>query len=411
MTIFEYRRKKLLEKMAENSCAIIFSGEEIMNSEDEALNFKVNRNFYYLTGIDAQSMVLVLTKFGSVTTEKLFILPFDELQAKWVGGRMRAEECTDISEIKTVCDRAELDSEVATIINRSRSVDDFKMYFDMWHYRFNQNNSAATEYANEVKKRYPNIELVDLYNLIAPMRSVKDDYEIAKIRKAIEITKNGIHSLMKFIKPGENEMVMAAMFDLVLAKNHCNENAFDTIAATGKNATVLHYRDNNQECKDGDLFLCDLGAAYSHYASDITRTFPVNGKFTPRQREIYEIVLNGQKLIEREAKPGLTTRGLNNILIEYYKEELPKHGLTKDVSEYYFHGVSHHIGLDTHDVNIVNKPLEPGNVISNEPGLYISDEGIGIRIENDLLITKDGCENLAKDIIREVEDIENYMKG
>lgn len=407
--MFEERRKKLLEKMAENSCALIFSGDEIMNSEDEALNFKVNRNFFYLTGIDAQSMVLVLTKFGDVTTETLFILPFDELQAKWVGGRMRADEATNISEIKTVVDRSELDSSIAAIMNRSRSVDGFKMYFDLWHYRFNQNNGAATEYAKEVAKRYPNVQITDLYNLIAPMRMIKEENELTCMSKAIDITKDGIHSMMKFIKPGETEMVMAAMFDFVLAKNNCKENAFDTIAASGKRATVLHYRDNDQELKDGELFLCDLGATYNHYCADITRTFPVNGKFTDRQKEIYELVLGAQKLVEANAKPGLTTRDLNNLVIEYYKEELPKHGLDKDVSEYYFHGVSHYIGLDTHDVAIVNKPLEPGNVISNEPGLYLSEEEIGIRIENDLLITEDGCENLAKDIIREVDEIENFM--
>lgn len=411
MILFENRRKRLLEKMADNSCALIFSGNEIMNSEDEALDFKVNRNFYYLTGIDAQSMVLVLTKFGDLISEKLFILPFDELQAKWVGGRMRAEEAREISEIKTIVDRSELDAEVATVLNRSRSVDGFKMYFDMWHYRFNQNNSQAIEYAKEVARRYPNIQITDLYNLIAPMRMIKDDYEIARIKKAIEITKNGVHSLMKFIKPGENEMVLAKMFDLVLAKNHCDENAFATIAAAGKNATILHYRDNNQECKDGDLFLCDLGAAYSHYCSDITRTFPVNGVFTNRQKEIYQLVLNAQKLVEANAKPGLTTKDLNNLVVEYYKNELPKYGLTKDVREYYYHNVSHYIGLDTHDVAIVNTPLVEGNVISNEPGLYIADEGIGIRIENDLLITKDGCENLSKGIIREIDDIERFMKG
>ena len=155
------------------------------------------------------------------------------------------------------------------------------------------------------------------------------------------------------------------------------------------------------------MFLCDLGATYKNYCADISRTFPVNGKFSDRQKEIYEVVLKAQKIVEENAKPGITLRQLNQMVVDFYKEELPKHGLNKDVSEYYFHGVSHYLGLDTHDVGSgMPITLEKGNVITNEPGLYIEDEGLGIRIEDDLLITDDGCEVLSIEIPKSIEDIE-----
>ncbi len=197
----------------------------------------------------------------------------------------------------------------------------------------------------------------------------------------------------------------------MLAQNVCNKNAFKSICASGKRATVLHYSDNNQTMNDGELFLCDLGATFKNYCADISRTFPVNGKFTNRQKEIYEVVLGAQRVVEENAKPGITLRELNKLVVDYYTKELPKHNLNKDVSEYYFHGVSHHLGLDTHDVNIGNVPLVAGNIITNEPGLYIEDENIGIRIEDDLLITGTGNTVLSSDIPKQIEDIEKIANS
>ena len=205
-------------------------------------------------------------------------------------------------------------------------------------------------------------------------------------------------------------MCMEGVFDFVLFQALCRTKAFDTIAASGERATILHYHDNDQIMNDGELFLCDLGATYGYYCADISRTFPVNGRFTQRQREIYDIVLNAQKIMENNARPGMKMKDLNQLIIDYYKEELPKHGLNKEVSEYYFHSVSHHLGLDTHDAIAHDEVvLAPGMVITNEPGLYIDEEEIGIRIEDDLLITRDGCEVLSKDIPRTTEEIEALM--
>ena len=207
----------------------------------------------------------------------------------------------------------------------------------------------------------------------------------------------------------ENEL--EAHFDFVLKCNQC-EHSFPSIIAGGKNGTILHYSDNNQMVKDGDLVLCDLGASYQYLNADITRTFPVNGKFTDRQKQIYNIVLRGNKYIMNMVKPGLTLRQLNNELIKFYETELKQIGLLdngKKVSDYYWHGVSHMLGLETHDVTIANYKLEPGNVFTIEPGLYLEEENIGIRIEDNVLVTNDGCINLSKDIIKEPEEIESFM--
>lgn len=244
------------------------------------------------------------------------------------------------------------------------------------------------------------------------MRMIKDETEVEHLSKAIELTRKGIEAMMHNIRPGMNEMVMEGVFNFTLMRNGCPANSFKTIAAGGKNATVLHYSENNCVLNDNELLLCDLGAQDGFYCADISRTFPVNGKFTKRQKEIYDIVLGAQLMVEANARPGLSIKELNNMVIEYYREELPKHNLMKDVSEYYFHGIGHMLGLDTHDISNSDRDivLKPGMVMTNEPGLYIEDECLGIRIEDDILITDDGCINLSANIIKTTEDIEKFMK-
>lgn len=412
MNQYSKRREKIFKSMKANCAVMLFSGKAPMRSEDEAYDFCVNRNFYYLTGLDAEEMVLLLTNVNGIHHEYLFILPYSEYYAKWVGGRMLPEKATEISEIKDVRDVSDIDDVVASLLNRTRRDNTFKFYFDMWHYNMEQEPTPAINYANKLKERYPYLLIKDIFPVLTGMRLIKDEYEISCIRKAIHTTNLGIQQMMRTAKPGVNEMTMEGVFDFVLRQALCRQNAFATIAASGERATILHYRDNNQVMQDGELFLCDLGASYNHYCADISRTFPVNGKFTDRQKEIYDIVLGAQKIVEDNAKVGIKLRDLNQMVVDYYKAELPKHGLNKDVSEYYFHSVTHHLGLDTHDVNDgVGDILEAGNVITNEPGLYISDEKIGIRIEDDLLITGTGAEVLSKEIIKTTEGIENFMNG
>ena len=411
MNSYQKRRKNLFSALPEDSLAIFFSGQEIASSEDECLPFKVNRNFYYLTGIDESGMILVLDKRAGKENERLFIENYDPYMARWVGAKMSKEEAKDISAIEMISYKEDFEGFMASYYNLMRSLGGMTLYLDLWKYQFDQSDSLALRFAKKIQKTYPNTIVEDVYPLITDLRLVKDEEEIANIKEAIAITRHGVYSMMKTIRPKMNEMVMEAVFNLGLASKGCQENAFKTIAASGQRATTLHYSDNNQVMEDGELFLCDLGATYKHYCADISRTFPVGGKFSPRQKELYELVLKAQDLVKQMARPGVTLRELNNVVINFYKEELPKHGLEKELSEYYFHGVSHHLGLDTHDVDhrILDQGLKAGNVITNEPGIYVSDEGIGIRIENDLLITEGGCIDLAEDFARQIEDIERIM--
>ena len=412
MNYYSKRRERTAKALKPNCALVLFSGKAPMRSADEKYSFCVDRNFYYLTGLDAEDMIFLMSNIDGVVKEYLFILPYSETLAKWVGGRVLPEKAKEISEIKDVRLYSDFDDTISSLLNSVRRDNAFRLYFDLWHYNIDQNQSEAIKYVNKLKVEYPALVIKDAFPYLTSMRLIKDEYEISCIKKAIHTTNLGILQMMKTSKGGVNEMAMEGVFDFVLRQALCKENAFSTIAASGKRATILHYDDNNQVMQDGELFLCDLGATYNHYCADISRTFPVNGKFDKRQYEIYCIVLGAQKIVENNARVGIKLKDLNQMVIDYYKIELPKHGLDKPVSEYYYHSVSHHLGLDTHDVSDgLGDTLQAGNVITNEPGLYLADEGIGIRIEDDLLITGTGCEVLSAEIIKETGDIEKYMSG
>lgn len=412
MNQYSNRRQKVIKSLPNNSAVLIFSGRAPQKSEDEAYDFSVNRNFYYLTGLDKEEMALLMYNIDGTTKEIMFILPFDEQLARWVGGRLSSEKVREISEVNDVREYDQLDGTISYIMNNMRRDNNFKFYFDLWQYNMKQNPSEGSLYAKKLQDTYPAVVIKDIYPVLTHLRLIKDEYEISCIRKAIHTTNMGILQMMRTSKPGINEMTMDGVFDFVLRQSMCKETAFKTIAASGARATILHYSDNDQIMKDGEMFLCDLGATYNYYKADISRTFPVNGKFTERQKELYQIVLNAQRIVEDNARVGIKIKDLNQMVIDYYKTELPKHGLNKDVSEYYFHSCSHHLGLDTHDVDGgLGATLEAGMVITNEPGLYIEDENIGIRIEDDLLITGTGAEVLSSEIIKEIDEIERTMNN
>ena len=247
-----------------------------------------------------------------------------------------------------------------------------------------------------------------IYMVLCDTRRVKNEREKKLLKYIAKISNEAHMALMKYMEPYLNERDTENFFLQYLRdKYYTRFMAYGCICASGANAATLHYILNNRDMEPGDIYLTDMGIRFCGYCSDISATFPVNGKFSDRQKEIYEVVLKAQKIVEENAKPGITLRQLNQMVVDFYKEELPKHGLNKDVSEYYFHGVSHYLGLDTHDVGSgMPITLEKGNVITNEPGLYIEDEGLGIRIEDDLLITDNGCEVLSIEIPKSIEDIE-----
>ena len=411
---YSVRRKKLLENRQGPCMVCIFSGNAPMKSLDEAYPFSVDRNFYYLTGIARENMILVLRKtYSGDTVETLYIEPYDEVLAKWVGGRMKKDEATAISGVQSVRDIGSFDSDLNGIIAMSRGLGKFNVYLDLWRYRVDQADTQAHTLAAKLQQRYPAVGIEEINGDMAAMRAVKSDEEIALMRRAQETTRIAIEAMMKHAYPGINESELEGAFDFALMKQCVRQHAFTSIVAGGARATTLHYSENNCVVEDGQLVLIDLGSAESNYCADISRTFPVNGRFTERQKEIYNTVLEAQRIVIANAKPGLTTRQLNQMVIDYYETRLDDLGLRRDgkgVRDYYYHGVSHSLGLDTHDIcTDRERELKPGMVITVEPGLYIEDEAIGVRIENDVLITEDGCVDLSADIPRTVEEIEAVM--
>jgi len=412
--VYKERRAKLLEGKQGPCMACIFSGKAPMRSADEAYPFAVNRNFFYLTGIDRENMILVLRKgLSGDVTESLYIEPYDEVMAKWVGPRMRAPEATAISGVLAIKDVGAFENDLNGVIEMSRGLGKFHVYLDLWRYRADQTDTPAHTLAARLQKLYPAVEIDELHGDMTAMRAVKSEEELAQMRIAQETTRVAIEAMMKHAYPGVNECELEGAFDFALMKQGVKQHAFSSIVAGGVRATTLHYSDNNCTVEDGQMVLIDLGSAHNNYCADISRTFPVNGKFTERQKEIYNTVLEAQKLVIANAKPGLTTRQLNQMVVEYYETRLDDLGLRKDgktVRDYYYHGVSHSLGLDTHDICTERERiLKPGMVITVEPGLYIEDEGIGVRIENDVVITEDGCIDLSVDIPRTVEEIEAIM--
>lgn len=408
--MFDLNRKNLIEKMKEESLIILFSGDAPFRSADQQYKFTPNRNFYYLTGIDDKKVILTILKTETEVIENIYVQREDELMAKWVGRSINKDEARKISKVKNIKYIDEFESTISSYIDR-RGIKN--IYFDLERQSIDIPSTKAQDIANLMKIKYPYIKIKNIYSQIVSLRMVKNEDEINTIKKAISITKEGIISMAKNIKPTMKEYEVESYFDFEIKRLGASAHAFNTICASGKNATVLHYEDNNQDCTDGDLILFDLGAEYNYYCSDISRTIPINGKFTERQKQIYSIVLNCMKEVEKAAKPGITLSDLNDIAKKSLSKGCIDIGLIskeEEIEKYYFHSIGHSLGLDTHDVWISDSKLEVGSVITNEPGLYIEEEGIGIRLEDDLLITDFGCINLSNDIPIEIEDIENLMR-
>lgn len=402
-------RKNIIEKLEDNSLLLLFSGTSPHKSADAYYDFIVNKNFYYLVGIEREKFALLVEKKNGEAKEILFIDKVSPLEEKWTGFRMKEEEAKTISGIESIKSIDELNNYLNSILTKE---DYFNFYLDLERQRWNDDETKALKLAKDIRDKYPYINIKNAYNIIAKSRMIKTEAEIDLIKKAIDVTNEGIKKMMENSQPGMMEYQLEAYFDFELKKLGIKRHSFNTIAASGKNAIVLHYEENNCEMLDGDLILFDLGAEYKNYCADISRTFPVNGKFTERQKQIYNIVLKSQLETIKAVKPGLPYKELNNITKKVLIEECKKIGLIKEddeISKYYYHGVSHYLGLDTHDVGDREANLESGMVLTIEPGLYIEEEGIGIRIEDNVVVTEDGCLNLSSNIIKTVEEIEAFM--
>ncbi|MDD3422575.1 MAG: Xaa-Pro aminopeptidase [Bacilli bacterium] len=404
--------KNLGKLMEDNSMLVVFAGQMARKSADEDFPFTPNRNFYYLTNIAENNDIALLVKLHGRVNQFIFINRYDPVYAKWNGANLDALQVSKLSGCTNVLFLDEFEANFQMFIMRGGVK---QVYLDLERQKFDEAWTPAECFASKIKEKYPALKISDAYPLIASLRMVKSPAEIIEMKKAINITDKAIQELMKQAPKsiGKTENYLEAYFDCVLKQEGASDFAFETIAASGINACTVHYRENNGPLVNGNLVMFDCGAEYDYYKSDITRTFPLNGKFTKRQLEIYNIVLKAQDVVAKHAKPGITTMELNEYVKEFLAKECIKLGLIKDASElskYYMHGCSHHLGLDTHDACVLGAKLSEGCVISNEPGLYLEEEGIGIRIEDDLLITKTGCEYLSKQIIKKPEDIEAFMK-
>lgn len=409
---FQKRRNAVLEKMEPGSVAILYSGIEHHVSVDEYAHFQANRNFFYLTGLRREKMALVLDKAAEPAEVSLFIEEANPDKERWYGRKVTVEEAKAVSGIGNIQLIGALDSVVERKMIRG---DVRQVYFDTYRHRLEDLPDYNVVKANAFRESYPGVPVRNLFPLVAAERMWKDEEEVGRIREAVALTKEGLERVMKTLTPGMKEYQAQAEFEYHIFKNGAEGPAFPTIAGSGINGTMLHYGTNRGTCEDGKLLLLDLGARVAGYNADITRTYPVNGRFTERQKQVYDVVLAANRRIAAEAKPGVTLKELNEICKEVLAKGLIGLGLIEkedQVSKYYMHGVSHHLGIDVHDVNTVSgEKLRPGAVITDEPGLYIDEWEIGIRIEDDLLITEDGAEVLSADIIRTAEEIEAFMAG
>ncbi|KOP82490.1 aminopeptidase P family protein [Cytobacillus solani] len=408
---FITNRNHLYEELKDQFLLVLFAGKAPQKSADEAYKFVPNRNFYYNTGIDEPNIIFMARKKGSKVEEFLFIEKSDPILEKWVGKSISISEAIDTSGIDNILYLDQFESTVSqTLISESV----FHVYLDLERRELDSSTTKAQQFASKIQANYPYVQINNVYPAISELRVYKTPEEIEKIKKAIEITQNGIRNVMKHAKPGMKEYQLEAHFDFILNTEGVREHAFPTIVASGKNGTVLHYEKNNALVEDDRLVLLDLGAQFEYYNADISYTFPVNGKFTEKQKVYYNIVLKALRETTALIKPGVPFANLNEMTKKILAEECMKVGLIKEeneISEYYYHGVSHFLGLDTHDVgSYKDLVLQPGMVLTVEPGLYIADEEIGIRIEDDVLVTEEGHEVLTKDIIRSIEDIEAFMQ-
>lgn len=406
---YEARRKQIMEQMEEESLLILYSGAPVHSSADAYYPFEANRHFFYLTGLRRENMVLLMRKSGEKSRICLYIEKSDPAAERWTGKMVTVEEAKEISQIQDIRFVDRLDTEINYLLN---SANVSCCYFDCFRNQSNDLPDHNLSKAQQFAANYPGVQVRNLWAMVSQLRMQKDEDEVALIQQAVDVTRQALQHVMKNLKPGMKEYQAQADYEYMVHYLGAEGPSFQTIAGSGKNGCMLHYETNRETCQDGSLLLLDLGTRWQGYCSDITRTYPVNGKFTDRQRQVYEIVLRANKEVAAQAKPGMTTRELNDICKKVLSTGCIELGLIEkeeEIGKYYMHGVSHHLGIDVHDVTVDGVKLAPGSVITDEPGLYIDEWEIGIRIEDDLLITEDGCKVLSSGIIKEPEEIEAFM--
>ncbi len=419
--LFIKNRVKFADKMAPNSLAIFNSNDVYPISADSTLPFAQHRDIFYLSGVDQEESVLVIFPDcpKNENREILFLKETNEHIAVWEGEKLDKEKAFETAGISTVYWLQDMEKVLFELMTQAETV-----YVNTnEHYRANiETETRDARFIKQLKEKYPAHNYKRCQPIIQRLRSVKEPQEIDMIQKACDITEKGFKRVLGFMKPGVMEYEVEAEFIHEFIRNRSAGFAYTPILGSGYNACVLHYIENNQPCKEGDVVLMDVGAEYANYASDMTRCVPVSGKFSERQKEVYNAVLRVKKAAAKMLVPGtiwadyhvevgkLMTKellGLGLLSKEDVEKEDPKWPAYK---KYFMHGTSHHMGLDTHDYGILTEPMAAGMVFTVEPGIYIPDENLGIRLEDDYVIQDSGEPiNLMKNIPIEIEDIEKWM--
>ncbi|MEP3387417.1 MAG: aminopeptidase P family protein [Reichenbachiella sp.] len=420
--LFITNRKKFNARLKSNSVAIFNSSDIMPTSADGTMPFKQDANIFYLSGIDQEESILLLAPDfqDERFREVLFLRETNEEIAVWEGHKYTKDEATNASGIKTVKWLNEFESVLNTILAESEHI-----YLDSnEHIRNgNQVETRTGRFVKWCQENYPLHEYQRIAPIIYDLRCVKEKREIEMIQHACDITEIGFRRILEFTKPGVWEYELEAEFSYEFLRNRATRFAYDPIIASGGNSCVLHYIENNQQCKNGDIILFDVGAEYGNYNADMTRVIPVNGKFSKRQRQVYDAVLRVKNEATELLKSGNAIPEYHQAVGEIMERELLTLGLISksDIEKqdpdwpaykkYFMHGTSHHLGLNVHDVASIYKKFEPGMVFTVEPGIYIPEEKIGIRLEDNVVITKDGHINLMKNIPIHAEEIESLMNA
>ncbi len=421
--LFIKNRKKFVTKMKPNSLAVFNSNDIYPISADSTLPFAQHRDIFYLSGVDQEESILVLfpDAIKKEHQEILFLKETNEHIAIWEGEKLDKKSAFETSGIKTVYWIQDFEKVFFELMTQAENV-----YINTnEHYRATvETETREDRFIKTCKDKYPAHNYLRSQPILQRLRSVKESEEIALIQQACNITEKGFRRVLGFVKPTVWEYEIEAEFIYEFTRNRTNGFAYTPIVASGYNANVLHYIENNQQCKEGDIILMDVGASYANYASDMTRSIPVSGKFTERQKKVYNAVLRVKKIAAKLLVPGtiwadyhvgvgkIMTQeliGLGLITEDDVKNEDPKWPAYK---KYFMHGTSHHMGLDTHDYGILSEPMEANMVFTVEPGIYIPEENLGIRLEDDYVIQETGEPfNLMQNIPIEIEDIEALMNA
>lgn len=419
---FNKNRKKLAGRLEVKSVAIVHSNDEMPRTGDQYFRYRQNSDLFYLSGIEQEQTILLIYPDhpSPKLREVLFILQPNEKMETWFGHKFTKEEATEISGIPNIQYLDSFEALLDEMLGHAENI-----YFNSNDYpKFKPDvESRDLRWAQKIKNDYPAHNYKRLAPEITQLRLQKEPEEIDLMKKACDITNKAFHRILKYVKPGVHEYEVEAEMVHEFVMNKANGPAYAPIIASGENALILHHIDNNRECKEGELLLMDFGAEYANYAADCTRTIPVSGKFTPKQKDYYRAVLKVQKEIQKHYVVGSSIERIGNevlILMEkelldlglITKKEIEAAGSSKPlVMKYLVHGIAHFIGLDVHDVGNRFEEFRPGMVLTCEPGLYIKEENLGIRIENDILITEDGPVNLMEEIPSDPDEIEKLMNN